>query len=747
MHPILIAGAALIGLPILLHLIMKQEPKRQVFPAFRFLKLKQRINQRKMRLRHFVLLALRMLIIGLFALTLYQPTVLSEGLNLTSGQPVAAVIIVDTSPSMGYRVNDKTRLEEARHRALELIDDLPEGSRIAVLDSSEAGGEWLRSRDDARSRVKRLEQPSGLAQTLMSSIAQGLNLFKTADAEFDSTEPLPRLIALFTDRTVPCWDAGQTESLRKLRESVGEPQPVFVVVDVGSDAPVNVAISAVDISPQVVAANAAAVISVSLSAVGADVEAGLLCRLDSGPAQRRTIPLPAGQTRNVTFEYKDLPAGLHQVEVMLETPDKLMVDNTRYLTFRVAEPRPILTIADAVADAHLWNLALSASGDFASASATPEQAAALDWRKYAAVVLLSVADPSRPPANPLWPQLLKYVQGGGKLLIIPGGDDQLNRASYDPSQPTPEDAANLLMPAQLQEVIEHRQGVPWLLDDRALQHPMLADLRAWKQLGNIDIFTNPRRVRKYWKAEPLPGARVIVRYAEDREPGPGSPALIERDVGKGQVLLLTTRMDVTEKGQEWNDYWETAGTSWYVVFPNLLARYLAGRKEDANFNYLTGQRVVLSLGALEGPVERVVLEGPGVATADETFIRLAENQREIVLGSDRTRVPGNYRISRESKDDRGQTTLQVMDGFSLNVPTEESLLEKVPVATIEELTGPNSIVAMERNLRLTDLLSETMPHPVELFPWLLIAVLLLLAGEGLLANRFYPPRRQPQPNR
>ena len=70
--PILIAGGALVGLPILLHLIMRQEPKRLPFPAFRFLKLQKRINQRKIRLRHLLLLLLRMALIALICLSLFS---------------------------------------------------------------------------------------------------------------------------------------------------------------------------------------------------------------------------------------------------------------------------------------------------------------------------------------------------------------------------------------------------------------------------------------------------------------------------------------------------------------------------------------------------------------------------------------------------------------------------------------------------------------------------------------------------
>ena len=63
-----------------------------------------------------------MLLIALFCLTLYQPTLLSERFGIVGEQPVAAVIVIDTSPSMGYTADQKTRLDEARRRALELLD-------------------------------------------------------------------------------------------------------------------------------------------------------------------------------------------------------------------------------------------------------------------------------------------------------------------------------------------------------------------------------------------------------------------------------------------------------------------------------------------------------------------------------------------------------------------------------------------------------------------------------------------------
>src|SRR3954465_6291761 len=158
MHPILFLGAALVGLPIILHLIMKQEPRRLPFPAFRFLKQRLKTNQRKLRLRHFILLAMRMLLIALFCLTLYQPTFKSDRLNIRGEQPVAVVIVIDTTPSMGYVSNGETRLAEAQRRALELLKELPDKSVVAVVDTADPNAHWLPDIGAARKRIEEVKE-------------------------------------------------------------------------------------------------------------------------------------------------------------------------------------------------------------------------------------------------------------------------------------------------------------------------------------------------------------------------------------------------------------------------------------------------------------------------------------------------------------------------------------------------------------------------------------------------------------
>ena len=56
--PGLLFGMALLAVPVVLHLIMRQRPRQVPFPPLRFLQVRREANQRRLRLRHLLLLLL-----------------------------------------------------------------------------------------------------------------------------------------------------------------------------------------------------------------------------------------------------------------------------------------------------------------------------------------------------------------------------------------------------------------------------------------------------------------------------------------------------------------------------------------------------------------------------------------------------------------------------------------------------------------------------------------------------------------
>lgn len=724
MNPILIAGAALVGLPILLHLIMKREPKRMPFPAIRFLHQKKKSNQRKMRIRHIFLLLMRSLLIALFALALYQPRVLSEGLNLSSEQPIAAVLVIDTSPSMGYRSAERTRLDEARRRALELLDDLPPESRVAVIDPIDPVPLWQPSIGDARRLIETIREPHGGGVPMTTGLSAAYRMLRDQDNDFDLLEgqKLPSLVALFSDRTAASWDGSRNDDLVRLRDNLPV-EPAHLLADVGVDQPTNVAITGIQTKSQVVPQGQPITLTVTLQATGAAAPSVVVnCRVDNSEnPERREIALPADSPRSISFTFEELPVGFHQAEVQLENADRLPFDNSRYFTFRVAEARKILAITDDPDDAIYWRLAHDAKGEFQCDVKTPAQVGSLG--DYEMVTMLSVADPDTRTADgdTLWGKLLNYVRNGGNLLIIPG--DRLGPA-YESSNPQ----AAELMPGKLVAVRESADGMSWQIDDAALRQPLMAPFRDWRQRGNVDFLNNPRRAFKFWEAEAEPN-NVVVRYGAEDD-AERFPAVLQKSVGNGQVLLLTVRMDSPwDASRRWHNYWETAESSWGVVFPNLLARFLAGDVTAANYNYATAGNVVLPLPPMEeGGTPKFVLEGPGI-TPSTAHPEVGVNQTELRLDIERTLTPGNYVLRTEAGD--------WQEAYSLNARAEESNLERVAVGVLEEVLGEGAVIPADKELAFRDSLQSKFDQPFELFPWLLIAVLILLAVESLVANRFY----------
>jgi len=131
-------------------------------------------------------------------------------------------------------------------------------------------------------------------------------------------------------------------------------------------------------------------------------------------------------------------------------------------------------------------------------------------------------------------------------------------------------------------------------------------------------------------------------------------------------------------------------------------------------------------------ISTFVLEGPGISGSD-ALVKTNSDGR-LTIDREKTVTPGNFLVMIENR--------KIIDGFGLNTDPDESILERLPTEVIEGLFGAASVIPVEKGFNLSERLSRRFTQPVDLFPWLMILILFLYAGEGLLANRFY---RTPKP--
>ena len=100
----LLFGTLLVGVPILLHLVMRQQPKQLIFPALRFIKMRRETNRRTLQLRHWLLLLLRCLAIAVLAAVLARPSVRSAfvGNWILIGCLLAMLVIVTMLAALAW---------------------------------------------------------------------------------------------------------------------------------------------------------------------------------------------------------------------------------------------------------------------------------------------------------------------------------------------------------------------------------------------------------------------------------------------------------------------------------------------------------------------------------------------------------------------------------------------------------------------------------------------------------------------
>ncbi|HEV2950055.1 MAG TPA: VWA domain-containing protein [Gemmataceae bacterium] len=734
-HPLLLGGLLLVGIPVLIHLVMRQKPKRLMFPAVRFLLQRQHSNRRRLQLRHIILLALRMLLIAAICLALARPRVLSERLNIGADQPVAAVMIFDTSFSMGYVAGGKTRLEAAIEQGLNILKSFPDGSRIAVLDTSEQGGEWLApvgsAKELAREKIAGLDlKPVGFPVT--SQLSTALEMLSRQDLNTGSSEEaVPRFIYVFSDRTEACWDVGSVVSLKRVRDQIPSPGVQAAFIDVGVDSPADLAIADLRLERQAISPHEDMVLEATIAATGEAFDTHVECLVDADPIDQRPIRLGPGQSEVIRFERGKWTPGYHQAVVKLGTSDAaLPFNDIRYATFFVSGSRKVLVVTDHRTEDKfkepqdpIFAIALRSGRAFdCDVKLTPEAArlSPKELAAYRAVCLINVASPS----EELWESLKQYVDQGGGLAIIPGMDPERNAYNGEKAQ--------ALLPARLDKPVilpgEPSLTLNWA---DAKRHPLMKPFLEWRTKNAVDFFQREGpQVSRYYKLELRPDAAdEIISYSDK------TPAILERRFDRkqvrGRVLLFTMPLDdsaVSYQGKRKpaNDFLET---SFYLVLAQRAVGYLAGDTEEANVNFLCGQSVPVALAAnVRFPSYTIV--GPGLK-GQEAIVNRAEKQVELNINQ--AIQPGNYKLLGKEA---------VISAFTLNVPPEENRLTRVPTEQIESLLGEGAVINADQKIDLSEALQNHWSQPVELLPTLMILLLLLLAVENLLANKFY--RREPE---
>jgi hypothetical protein len=255
------------------------------------------------------------------------------------------------------------------------------------------------------------------------------------------------------------------------------------------------------------------------------------------------------------------------------------------------------------------------------------------------------------------------------------------------------------------------------------EHPIFKRLCSYE--GGAAGFSQ-RPVFECWHVKPAEDASVVVWFTQQHYPAP-TPALIERRHGLGRVAMLTTGVTHKKDQLDWS---LLATNNWqFLVFAEDLMNYLS-REASQEFNYQAGEEARIRLDP-ERKMESYLFRTPDGAQQSRT---VPAGTLDLTLVE--TKQPGHYRVL----DAAANSDFSV--GFSVNAPAEESRLKKIPKSGLDEMFGEDRY-RVSRNLEELERIVNIGRLGEELFPQVLMLVVVAFCAEHLVSNRFYEADQQP----
>ena len=585
--PLFLAGLAAVAIPILVHLVRRDERTSFAFPSLMFLKAIPVREHRRRTIRHWWLLALRCLIVALLSFAFAKPFIeRAANSAATSGNDRDRVIVLDRSLSM----QSASRWGQALKMARESIDTLDDGDRgaLVLFDYETLLAQELTA-DHGLLRGALANAEAGDGDTdLAGAVTRGGDLLEKSNARV-------REIVLVSDFQGTAVEANHNGRL---------PGGVVIIpraVVAGGEA--NASIAAVTLARKALGSGDAVELTARILNTSplAIVDTDLVMEVDGQQRERRILSLDPGESRDAVFRLVLAADELVRVRIGLGD-DGLQADNSFHLL--VNGPSAIATLllegrgAAPDKSLHLRQaLGQGASPGFRITSRFVSQLRGSDIQNADVIVI----DDAPIPGGNLGDDLRGFVHSGGGLLIIAAAG----------SQGTWPGGEQGIVPGQLGPTVA-RSGseVGRLLRMDAL-HPALAAF-AGADSGDLSA----AQISRYRTLTGVADNAVLASYDD------GNVAIAERAVGRGRVLVVTTTLDPS-----WNTLALQPG---YLPFVQEALKYLASHV-PATHSVAVGETLDL---------ESYARGLPGYARVAAALSRGAVTTLRTPSGRQRHLVPG-----------------------------------------------------------------------------------------------------------
>lgn len=694
----LFAGLTVIA-PILIHLVRREETRKVPFSSLMFITRMPKKSWRKQKLRHLLLLFLRIAALLLLVLAFARPFFTWKiSPPIQTLQPRSLIVLLDNSFSMRFA----DRFEKAKTQALQLVGGLAGQDSVQVVVFS-----------DTSQVLNSPQTEPGTIQTLIRGLQPSYRstnyaqAFKLANQLLASAPGEIREIHWISDFQQTGWNDAQ-------RDLALDQEVKVQSYDVAGTDLSNAAVSHVQISEirSAESLRLKARARVSAFSLKAPVAAAVKLEIGGKLVQEKQLLLDRDGSQEVEFEPFNQPPGVSTGRVELAfSDDPLALDNAFNFVLEQHRAQKLLLLQEGRGRSSLY-LSKALGGSLDSPFAIDLQDigsnSSFDLNPYSAVLVNNVS------AIPLrWASALyDFVNNGGGIIFLAG--DRVSPNTFRGS-------IEKVLPARVTGVYKTDASKKQLfIGEIQKQHPIFNVFEA----VHYSYFQGTPFLG-YLQCVPQEGSQVLARLED------GSPLLIETAVGKGRSLLFTSSLNM-----DWNDL---PLKSIFLPFCQQLVKHSVNFEERPNA-FSVGD--VVPLGKLN-PLLTTVLN----RNRTESFSQFWKVQKpfgEIVELSDKDLLKSPF-FTLEEPGLYQTNVRNSRNWVAANVGAGESDLRKVEPQKILSVIRQDATQPRSARQPMQDTADQYSSWEAQQrLGWFLsLLALAILLVESFLSNRYYRDTVEP----
>jgi uncharacterized membrane protein len=603
LNPAVLIGLAAASIPILIHLLNLRKLKKIEFSTLIFLRELQKNKIRRVRLKQWLLLALRVLIILMIVTAFARPTL--EGVSIggtTSAAKTTAVFILDDTFSMSVIDQKGSYFNQAIETIKTLLNQLEEGDDIGLTLVSGDQDYELPLTSNIGSLEERLNElkissASGTVNTALIAASVLISQSKNFNKE----------IYLLTD-----FQKGRIaidENIANLNQTLKEPVKLYSF-GLAEDAVYNIGIDDLQITTKIFEKGKPISFEATLNNYSEQVVNNLVVSLFLGGKRSAQQSININPDEKIVLQLEGITNQTGYIDAYVEIEeDDINKDNTRYASVYIPEVISIIVLYENIADTKFIKLALQPAVEKGSLKLTEQNFSKINSVQISSYdVVIFVGGNENFNSD----QLLNNVKTGGGLAVFPSSVPDLPGFQKL--------TGKLQLPSPTNVVVDSDENMdPVDFDNIDFNHPVFQNIfrdDKKKQIESPEINT-------YYKISPKGKGNSLITLLD------GSSFLSEYKLGNGKVFMFNVVPVL-----EWSDF------PLKSIFAPLIYKsiYYLAAKRNTDIGYISGEP--LNINVANRLLPQIKIEKPD---RSEDLINLNGNDSEFI-SYNKTYISGNYNI-------------------------------------------------------------------------------------------------------